>query len=175
MPVTPNGTIETIHDLRRRAEQLTGNRPDADDLVQEAMVRALTYVKDGHQVRNWRAYMNRIVHNLFFDQLSQRARRGREVEIDDAGPALMVPECQYHRHRLRELGHAISALPAPQREVVRLVGVNGLSYRDAADRLGVPIGTVMSRLHRGRETLRARMDGEGAARPENGPPHLQAA
>ena len=143
-----------IRDLTRLAGWLTGNSAEADDLVQESMVRALTYVKDGGTVRNWRAYLGRILRNVRADHLGRQARRGPAVALDDVEHQLGVPAPQHAELLLQELGEALERLPVGQRHVLCLIGVDGLSYQDAAERLNIPIGTVMSRLHRGRSALR---------------------
>lgn len=143
-----------IRELTKQASFLTGNSADADDLVQESIIRALTYVKDGGTIRNWRAYLYRILRNVRADHLGRQARRGPSVVLDDVEHQLSVPASQPSELLLRELGEALERLPSSQRRVVHMVAVDGLSYQDAAERLGIPIGTVMSRLHRGRCALR---------------------
>lgn len=143
-----------IRELTRHASFLTGNSADADDLVQESIIRALTYVKDGGTIRNWRAYLYRILRNVRADHLGRQARRGSPVVLEDVEHQLSVPASQPSELLLRELGDALERLPDGQKRVVCLVAVDGLSYQDTAERLGIPIGTVMSRLHRGRSALR---------------------
>lgn len=143
-----------IRELTRQASFLTRNSADADDFVQESLIRALTYVKDGGTIQNWRAYLYRILRNVRADHLGRQARHGPAVVLDDVEHQLAVPAPQPSELLLRELGDAIEKLPSTQRRVVNMVAVDGLSYQDAAERLGIPIGTVMSRLHRGRCALR---------------------
>lgn len=157
-----------LRELTRQATFLTGNRADADDLVQESMVRALTYVKDGDSIRNWPAYLRRVLRNVRADAVGRRARAGTTVTLDDAAHQVAVPAPQPSKLLLRELGEALDRLPTGQRRVVHLVAVDGLSYQDAADRLGVPVGTVMSRLHRGRNALRDAIGDEAPAVELNG-------
>lgn len=142
-----------IRELTRQASHLTRNRADADDFVQEALIRALTYIKDGGTIRNWPAYLHRVLRNVRADHVGRRARQGSAVGLEDVEHELGQPAPQHSKLMLRELGDAMDRLPNSQRRVVSLVGVDGLSYQDAAARLGVPIGTVMSRLHRGRRAL----------------------
>jgi RNA polymerase sigma-70 factor, ECF subfamily len=147
--------------LRRQALRLTGSGADADDLVQEALARALTYVKDGRAVENWGAYLRTVLRRVRADQLAKRAREGVHVDIDDLAQQLAHPPDQHDRIRLAEAGAALARLPGGQRDVIVLVLVAGHSYQVAAMRLGVPTGTVMSRLFRGKATLR-QMLGEAA-------------
>ncbi|MEQ8816270.1 MAG: RNA polymerase sigma factor [Thalassobaculum sp.] len=146
-----------IRELTRLAAFLTSNSAEADDLVQESMVRALTYVKDGGTVRNWRAYLGRILRNVRADHLGRQARRGPAVALDDVEHQLSVPAPQHAELLLHELGEALDRIPHSQKRVLCLIGVDGLSYQDAAEQLNIPIGTVMSRLHRGRSALRREM------------------
>lgn len=144
--------------LRRTARRLTGNHVDADDIVQEAIVRAITYAGDGRHVENWRGYLNRVVRNVIADNYAKRSRQGVSVTIDDVCEPLATLPNQFDRRCVSELEMAMDELPGGQDEVIRLVAIDGWSYRDAADHLGVPVGTVMSRLYRGRETLRNKLD-----------------
>ena len=149
-----------IRELTRQASYLTGNSADADDFVQESMIRALTYVKDGGTIRNWRAYLYRILRNVRADHLGRQARRGSQVVLEDVEHQLAVAAPQTSELLLREVGDALERLPSGQRRVMHMVAVDGMSYQDAADRLGIPIGTVMSRLHRGRNALRREIGDE---------------
>lgn len=159
-----------IRDLARQASYLTGNSADAEDLAQEAITRALTYAKDGRSVRNWRGYLYRILRNVRADHVGRQARRGPMVAIDDVEHLLSVPAPQPSELLLRELGEALERLPESQRQVLRLVGVDGLSYQDTALALQIPVGTVMSRLHRGRGALRRAIGDE----PDTAGPSAEA-
>jgi RNA polymerase sigma-70 factor (ECF subfamily) len=99
-----------------------------------------------------------VVRNVAADHYAKRAMQGIPVELDDAHSDLSVLPNQFHRHRVHELETALTNLPAPQTEIIRLIAIDGLSYSDAATRLGVPVGTVMSRLYRARENLRRRFE-----------------
>jgi RNA polymerase sigma-70 factor (ECF subfamily) len=152
--IAPERAAEDLDRLYRLALSLCGSRELAEDLVQEAYVRLMArprWVRRGGEF----AYLARIVRNLLYDHY----RRGGRVEWgempDDEDWAAGVgghgdPEAAA---RTRELYGLIGALPADQREVVAAVDVAGMSYRDAAKTLGVPIGTVMSRLARARKRL----------------------
>jgi RNA polymerase sigma-70 factor (ECF subfamily) len=141
--------------LRRYAWSLLRNREDADDLVHDCLVRALDKLHTRRDDADVRAWLFTILHNLFISQ--QRRRRTRagtialEPEHDGAAP---VPATQDDRLLWRDMLIALERLPEEQRSVVLLVSVEDLSYAETAAVLGIPIGTVMSRLARGREKLR---------------------
>lgn len=162
MTITEMQAKEHYSSVQRTARRLVGNRADADDIAQEALLRAIVYVRDGRKVENWRGYLNRIVRNVIADDYARRKRQGPVVDLDDVQGSLGVLPNQYQRHRVHEMQDAIDALPEQQHDVVQMIAVDGMSYRAAAEQLGVPVGTVMSRLYRGRETLKVRMD-EGLA------------
>jgi RNA polymerase sigma-70 factor, ECF subfamily len=140
--------------LRRYARALVGNPSDADDLVQECLTRVLAQMRAWREVRDVRAYMFTTLHNVFIDNGRRKRSAGGEVPIDDVVGHLVSPPTQGIRLEVRDMVDALGQLPREQREVVLLVGVEGMSYVEAANVIGVPIGTVMSRLSRGREALR---------------------
>ncbi len=129
--------VPFIPNLRRYARALVGDRHGADDLVQDTLERA---VRKFHLWRpgDLRAWLFSIMHNVFVNQLKAR-KVAPSAEVDERGLAL---------------------LSAEQREVVLMVSLEDMSYEEVSRALGVPIGTVMSRLSRGREKLRRYMDGE---------------
>lgn len=148
--------------LRRYARALTGDPAWADDLVQDTAERALTRVRTFRPDSNLRAWLLTILRHLYVDQL--RARR--EIAIDDEhGPwqTLEAPSGQVDSLMLRDVQRMLYRLPFEQREVLLLVSVEELSYQEVASVLGVPIGTVMSRLARAREHMRRLLE-EGSAR-----------
>lgn len=143
--------------LRRYARALVRHRDDADDLVQETLERA--WAKSAHWsgVSDMRAWLFSLMHNLHVD----RFRSSRLVTVewgDEAGDTPVEPT---HGARLEvlDLQTALAQLSAQQREVVLLVGLEAMTYTEVAQTLGIPVGTVMARLSRGRERLRALMDG----------------
>lgn len=146
-----------VKGLRRYARALTGGGADADDLVQETLRRILSYVTDGETIDNWRAYLFATLHNVWIDQLARTGLRN-QVPLDDYLNVLATPASQLVRLEYLDLSKALANLPADQREVVLLVGMEGFSYRQVADALNIPVGTVMSRLSRGRATLRQSME-----------------
>jgi RNA polymerase sigma-70 factor (ECF subfamily) len=108
-------------------------------------------------VRDLRAYLFTTLHNVFVDASRRQKARRADVPLDVAIATLSLPANQLKRLEFRDLMTSLGKLPTQQREVVLLIGLEGMSYIEAARVLGVPIGTVMSRLSRGRETLRELM------------------
>lgn len=146
--------------LRRYAFALTRDHHLADDLVQDCLERAIGrwYLRrpDG----DVRAWLLAILHNVFVSGLRRGRARPHHLSLDgdDAGPD--VPGGQDGALLGRDILRALEALSADQRAVLLLVGVEGLSYEAASGVLGVPIGTVMSRLSRAREAMRRHMEGD---------------
>jgi RNA polymerase sigma-70 factor (ECF subfamily) len=141
--------------LRRYARALAGDSHRADDLVQDTLERALVKFHLWRRGSDLRAWMFAIMHNVFINQL--RARR--ELALDEAMEDALQAAPQSDSLELRDLDAALRQLPPEQREVVLLVGLEQLSYAEAGKALGIPTGTVMSRLSRGRERLRLLMSG----------------
>ena len=144
--------------LRRYARALAGDSHRADDLVQDTLERALTKFHLWRHGSDLRAWMFTIMHNVFVNQLKTR----RELPLDDAVEDGLQSGPQSDPLELRDLDTALRCLPVEQREVLLLVGLEQLSYAEASRTLNVPVGTVMSRLSRGRERLRALMSGTAA-------------
>lgn len=144
--------------LRRYARVLRRNREDADDLVQDTLERAWSRAGLWQGVGDMRTWLFSIMHNLHVDAL----RRGRldTVDLDELAPEIPVAATQAERLALRDLQNALLALSEEQREVLLLIAVDGLGYAEVARAQGIPIGTVMSRLSRGRERLRQLMSQE---------------
>lgn len=155
----PSEMLAWLPRLRRYARVLRRSREDADDLVQDTLERAWSRAGLWQGVSDMRSWLFSIMHNLHVDGL----RRGRldMVDLDDEPPELPVAAPQSDRLVMRDLGAALESLPPEQREVVLLVALEGMAYAEVAQTLDIPIGTVMSRLSRGRERLRAHLDGEG--------------
>lgn len=152
-------------DLRRYARVLVGRAGEADELVQECFVRAIARARLWRRIRDPRAYLFAIMHNAYVDRLAGHRRERRFVELQmTVGAGAVCGETQTAAVELKDLERALQRLPAEQREAVLLVGLEGMSYQQAAEALGVPIGTVMSRLSRGREALRRLTDGRERVR-----------
>jgi RNA polymerase sigma-70 factor, ECF subfamily len=148
--------------LQRFAMRLARNRDEADDLVQDCLIRALEKHHLFQPGSNLRAWLFTMMSNLFIS--GKRSAASRMVVPLDPEMEEWAPPSQLDHLRLRELEGALGRLRPEQRAVVMLVGVEGLHYRHAALRLGIPIGTVRSRLARARAALAHALDGiEGIA------------
>lgn len=153
-----NQVAQYIPRLRRYARALTGERVAADDLVQDTLERAWNKLHLWRERSDLRAWLFTIMHNLFVNQVRRRST-DRFVSMDGDAMDLHESAPQGDKLEVRDLDIALRGLPEEQREVLLLVGLEQLSYEEAAKTLGVPIGTVMSRLSRGRERLRRSMTG----------------
>jgi RNA polymerase sigma-70 factor (ECF subfamily) len=145
--------------LRRYARALAGDRDRADDLVQDTLERALAKFHLWRHGSDLRAWLFAIMHNVFVNQLKAR----RELTLDEATEAGLESLPQADMLEIRDLDAALRRLPHEQREVLLLVGLEQFSYAEAGKALDIPVGTVMSRLSRGRERLRALMSGAAVA------------
>lgn len=154
----PEDIISHIPRLRRYARALTGERASADDLVQDTLERAWRRMHLWRRGSDLRAWLFSIMHNVYINQRRPRLRRSETPENEAL--ELSVEATQENQLELRNLKEALGRLPEEQREVVLLVGLEQLSYEEVAKALGIPLGTVMSRLSRGRERLRALMQGK---------------
>src|SRR5438105_11948290 len=139
--------------LRRYARALTRDATQADDLVQSCLTRAVAKQHLWQYGTNLRAWLFTIMHNQHVNHVRRSAREGTTVELGE-GPQLMVQANAMPMLELRDLERAIGRLSAEQREVVLLVGLEGMAYEEVAAVLNVPVGTVRSRLSRGRDQLR---------------------
>lgn len=149
--------MQYIPRLRRYARALTGDASAADDLVQDALERALVKQSLWREGTDLRAWLFTVMHNVFVNQV-RSAAVSRTVQLDDSIADQPQPQGT-DRLEIRDLDAALQALPEEQRAVVLLVGLEQMTYDEAARVLDVPIGTVMSRLSRGRERLRRLMQG----------------
>jgi len=147
--------------LRRYARALAGDQHAADDLVQDTLERAINKHHLWRPGSDLRAWLFAIMHNVFVNQL--RARQAHPETPLDEEDLPTVPSVQGARLEIRDLESALARLPSEQREIVLLVGLEQFSYAEAAKSLDIPIGTVMSRLFRGRERLRTLITGVPAA------------
>lgn len=161
--------VQMLPRLRKFAIGLVGNLDDADDLVQAACERALSRIDQWQPGTRLDSWMYRIIQNLWIDRGRSHRLRGDPVD-----PEQMPEVADHSAHRVAEAGstlarvlHLLGELPAEQREVLLLVGVAEHSYREAAEQLSIPIGTVMSRLARARLRLHELME-SGAAAAETG-------
>jgi len=151
--------IEHLPRLRRYARALTGDRDRADDLVQDTLERALNKLDLWQPGSDLRAWLFTLMHNLFVNQI--RIRRPQETVMEEALDE-PVSGGQMEALTARDIHTALARLPEEQREVLLLVGLEQFGYAEAAQVLGVPTGTVMSRLSRARERMRQMLAGERA-------------
>ena len=143
--------IEWIPRLRRYARALTGDASAADDLVQDTLARAIEKFSLWRPGTNLRAWLFSIMHNVFVNQV-----RARKLDIDagfDDEALSRVAGRATHEGEMIDLVRCLKRLPHDQKEVLLLVGLEEMSYQEAADSLGIPVGTVMSRLSRGRQKM----------------------
>ncbi|MGE0726278.1 MAG: sigma-70 family RNA polymerase sigma factor [Alphaproteobacteria bacterium] len=158
--------IALLPRLRRFARGLARNLSDADDLVQAACERALARAHQWQPGTRFDSWMFRIVQTIWIDQMRARAVRGEADAVDpEAQPTDETVRRAEARLSLGEVQRAVARLPEEQRTVLMLVTVEGLSYKEAADSLRVPIGTVMSRLARARVAVQSML---GDAAPAHG-------
>ena len=141
--------------LRRYALALTGRRFEAEDLVQETLTRAIAAAPSFRRGGNLRGWLFTIMHNAFIS--SVRARRAADRALGDDRPEFSQTAPQLDRLEVRDVLAALARLPEAQRAALVLIALEDFSYSDAARVLGMPLGTLMSRLARGREALRRTM------------------
>ena len=152
--------VQHIPRLRRYARALTGDRGRADDLVQDTLERALVKFHLWQPGSDLRAWMFTIMHNVYVNQV--RANASAVVtSLDDEAAQPAIRASQSDRLEVLDLQVALLRLPEEQREILLLVGLDQVTYEEAAGVLGIPIGTVMSRLSRARERLRGLLTGGG--------------
>jgi RNA polymerase sigma-70 factor (ECF subfamily) len=148
-----------IVSLRRYARALLGDRVEADDLVQECLTRALSRAHLWRPGTNLRAWLFTILHNIHVNNLKSRRAHVAAEGLAFAPEAhhRAAPPDQDARLELRDLERALRLIPDEQRQALLLVGMEGMSYEETAQVMGVPVGTIMSRLARGRDALRRHM------------------
>lgn len=148
--------VAYIPRLRRYARALLGERAAADDLVQDTLERALNKFHLWKRGTDLRAWLFTVMHNVHVNQV--RSRR-EHVGLDGEALELQMRATHDVGLETRDLERMLQRLPVEQREVLLLVVLEDLTYEETATALGIPIGTVMSRLSRARERLRALMEG----------------
>jgi RNA polymerase sigma-70 factor (ECF subfamily) len=151
---------QQIPRLRRYARALTRNRERADDLVQDTIARALIKEQFWQTGTNLRAWLFTIMHNQNVNNIRRDARDAGIVGMDQISTAPSAATDPTASRQIFELERALGELALDQRQVILLVGLEGMSYEDTAQILNIPIGTVRSRLSRGREGLRKLLDKE---------------
>lgn len=157
--------ISLLPRLRRFAFTLTGSMDDAEDLLQAACEKALKSLDRFEKGTRMDSWMYRIIQNCWIDQVRARKVRGPAVEMEIAervagSDARQETEARLTLQRVQE---KVAELPEEQRVLIAMVSVEGLSYKEAATALDIPIGTVMSRLARGRRRLHELLELSGPA------------
>ncbi|MBV8377004.1 MAG: sigma-70 family RNA polymerase sigma factor [Verrucomicrobia bacterium] len=150
--------LPLMGDAYNLARWLMKNQEDAEDMVQESYLRAFRFFSSFHEGKNIRGWFLRIVRNTCYDGLSARKVNQKQVPLDSeaneiADTSPLPPASLSKKATAEAVREAIAALPIDFREVVVLRELEGLSYKEIAEVSGVPIGTVMSRLARGRHQL----------------------
>jgi RNA polymerase sigma-70 factor, ECF subfamily len=154
--------------LRHYALHLTRDAVAADDLAQEAVVRGMEHIHLWRQGTDFQAWLFTILHNRYVSDIRRAVRHSTLIGSICAGQSALCSPRQVERLQLRDLERALSKLPDEQQTVVMLVGLEGERYDAVATRLGVPAGTVRSRLSRGRRRLRELIDGRPAPEVASG-------
>jgi RNA polymerase sigma-70 factor (ECF subfamily) len=156
-----NRAIERhLPDLRRRARALLHRRSDAEDLTQDCMLRALPHLGN---IDDLRAYLFQTLRNAYADRVSLMSREAGAVTLEDADSQLVDRRSPQIRLEIRDVARQVAKLPLEQRQVLLLVAAAGATYDEAALRLNIPVGTVMSRLSRARKALRDQLLHENPA------------
>ena len=150
--------IAQLPALRRFAIALCGNVAMADDLVQDCIERALRRSDQLSEQGRLAAWLRSILHNLYVDELRRRRTRGPDKDISELANDLALSAPAEDRAEAADFVRALDSLSPEHRQIILLVGLDGVSYREAAAQLDIPIGTVMSRLTRARERLRAELE-----------------
>jgi RNA polymerase sigma-70 factor (ECF subfamily) len=157
MPDAHDQLLACLPRLRRYARALVGERAGADDLVQDTVERGWARLASWQRGTDMRAWLFSIMHNLRIDQ-ARRPALATET-LDEQLPVPAAPGQPSTGLELRDMETALRLLPDEQREILLLVVLEEMSYGEVAQALNIPVGTVMSRLSRAREKLRANMEG----------------
>ena len=150
--------LELLPRLRRFAIGLAGSPSDGDDLCQMTIERALTRREQWREGTRLDSWMYRIMRNMFIDEARAGTRRRETFVAEDAGASVGSDGAQEAQVELTMIDRAMAKLPEDQREAVLLVMVEGYSYKEAAEIVGCPVGTLNSRLVRGRDALLALLE-----------------
>jgi RNA polymerase sigma-70 factor (ECF subfamily) len=156
------GLVQLVSELRGRACRLCGDPTTAEDLVQDTIERALKFSKQYERGTNLRAWVYQILFSVFITRYRRSRREKNALRVLGSDPcAWTVPERfagpEASTPLTSKTKTTLDALPESFRVVLQLVDLDDLTYREAADSLGVPVGTVMSRLHRGRKLLASQL------------------
>ncbi len=156
-----DAVVELIPALRAFAWSLSRNGSDADDLVQDTLIKAWSHREKFEAGTNLRAWLFTILRNTYYTATIRRRREVRD-ETGEYAATLTTPPTQDWSIAMRALQDALQQLPAEHREALILVGAAGLSYEEAADICGCALGTIKSRVNRGRTRLLRIMDAQSA-------------
>jgi len=162
---------EQIPRPRRYARALTRNLARSDDLAQDTLARAIAKEHLWQPGTNLRAWLFTLMHNQHVNDVRRSHRDGGNIDVTEMASVLVANTDPTVSRQMRELERGLALLPFEQREAILLVGLEGMRYDEAAAVAGVPIGTVRSRLSRGREALRRILEIEEA---EETAPHASA-
>lgn len=154
---------EEIPHLRRYARTLAAHPAEADDLVQDTLERAMRKWRLWKGTARLRSWLFRMLYRLYLNRRRDGRHRDRAVSLDGVAEPAGESNAGLREVEMRDLLRGLQALPAAQRDAIVLLAVEDLSYEDAAWVLGVPIGTLRSRVARGREQLRAHHSQEAPA------------
>lgn len=159
------GLVEMAPELLGRALRLSRSPATAEDLVQDTVERAIRFASHYEPGTNLRAWVHQILFSVFVTRCRRSRRERNALDVLATDPcAWTAPEGRAEMHSLSPgVRRALATLPPCFRDAIVLVDLEEMSYKDAAARLGVPVGTVMSRLHRGRKLLAETLRDEGAA------------
>jgi len=161
-PAFADALVAQLPALRRYAMALVGNAALADDLVQDCIERALGQEAQLREVERLAGWLRRILYHLYIDEIRRNRRRGREQDINELADNLELSAPAPDNSAMKEFVQAVNRLSTEHRQILLLVSVEELSYRQIADELEIPLGTVMSRLARARERLRELMQSRTA-------------
>jgi RNA polymerase sigma factor (sigma-70 family) len=150
--------LPLMNDAYNLARWLMKNQEDAEDMVQESYLKAFRFFASFHEGTNCRAWLLQIVRNTCYTALGTRKLRQKEVPMDEENdqvedPSPLPPASLIKKATVEAVREAIEALPVDFREALVLRELEGLSYKEISEVIGVPMGTVMSRLARGRHQL----------------------
>jgi RNA polymerase sigma factor (sigma-70 family) len=157
--VSASAIVAELPRLRRHARGLLYNTADADDLVQDCIEAALRKKDSLSEPAKLRGWLFAILNNFLLMRHRAHARRGATLQIEVFADSLAAATAPHDGDAARDVARAMAKLSIEHRQVLLLLNVEGYGYRQAADILDIPIGTVMSRLARARERLRALLEG----------------
>jgi RNA polymerase sigma-70 factor, ECF subfamily len=156
--------VAQLPGLRRYAIALAGSVALADDLVQDSIEKALRQSGQLRDMQLLSRWLRRILHNLYIDEIRRRHGKGQQQDIMEFADRVELSVPADDSAAARDFMRAMNALSFEHRQILLLIGLENMSYREVAEELNVPIGTVMSRLARARERLRSLMEGGAAAK-----------